>query len=61
MAHKWEPYHPPGWSNAQLFMSEPVRRCANCGKVQHRETQTAWMRVTGYLWRPLAGRCERKT
>lgn len=58
MAHAWEDYVPPGVSPAQQFMSEPWRRCAHCGKVQQRETQHSWMRVTGRIWRPLAGRCK---
>jgi len=33
------------------------RRCANCGAVQERITHHAWMRVTGYQWLPLVGRC----
>lgn len=37
---------------------EPMRRCRNCGKVQKRVSETAWMRVTGYTWHPLAGRCK---
>lgn len=58
VAHKWEDhYHPPGMSNAELFMNAPFRRCVHCGKVQQRYTETAWMRVTGYRWVPLAGQC----
>jgi hypothetical protein len=60
MAHKWEAHRPPNKSNAELFMSEPYRRCSNCGKVQQRYTETLWMRVTGYKWLPLAGRCKPK-
>jgi hypothetical protein len=64
MAHKWEFYQPPHMSNAELFMNEPFRRCAHCGKVQQRHTEHSWMRVVGYKWLPKAGRCtviERKS
>jgi hypothetical protein len=37
---------------------EPMRKCANCGKVQQRETETSWGRVVKYQWLPLAGRCK---
>lgn len=36
------------------------RRCKNCGSEQERISHHAWMRVTGYQWLPLAGRCEQK-
>lgn len=57
MKHEWQHYDNPAKTNAEKFMGEPERRCAHCGTVQQRITQHAWMRVTGYLWRPLAGRC----
>lgn len=38
----------------------PQRRCKNCGAFQQRETNTSWMRVTGYQWLPLVGRCKTK-
>jgi len=59
-AHRWEHHVPAGWSNAQAFMAEPFRKCANCGAVQQRETETAWMRIVARRWRPLAGRCRGK-
>lgn len=39
------------------FLNGPLRRCANCGSEQRRTTEYAWMRVTGYRWLPLVGRC----
>lgn len=41
-----------GWS--------PVRTCKNCGAIQTRVSETLWMRVTGYRWLPLVGRCKPK-
>jgi len=35
----------------------PQRRCSNCGKFQERISHHAWMRVVGYQWVPLVGRC----
>lgn len=57
MKHAWSFYQSPERSKASRMMGEPERRCANCGAVQQRETQTEWGRITGILWRPLAGRC----
>ena len=57
-AHRWEEFTP---ENHQLAMSTfGSRRCLNCSVVQHKEQQTSWMRVTGYRWWPLAGRCKGK-
>jgi hypothetical protein len=36
----------------------PKRQCQTCGAIQTRERQTSWMRVTGYHWYPLVGRCK---
>ena len=58
MAHKWETHKPPGMSNAHLFMSEPFRRCTNCGKVQQLYRDQLWGRVVSRQWLPLAGRCK---
>lgn len=58
MAHIWEPHsfhYPPG----SLFTVNG-RRCKNCEKTQSRESQYLWMRVVGYRWEPLAGRCKKK-
>lgn len=59
MKHNWEPYYDPAKSNAEIFISEPQRKCQNCGVIQTRITEHLWMRVTGYKWRPLAGRCKK--
>jgi hypothetical protein len=40
-----------------MLMGDPHRQCQNCGAVQKRLTEHAWMRVTGYRWLPLVGRC----
>ena len=57
MAHKWEDYDDPEMSPAQRFISEPKRRCACCGFIQERQTDTWYMRIERRYWRPLAGRC----
>ena len=57
MKHKWEEHRPPGMSNAELFMSEPRRKCANCGKVQELYREHSWGRIVRRTWVPLAGRC----
>ena len=36
------------------------RKCALCGKTQSKESVEDWMRVTGYRWVPLVGRCKGK-
>lgn len=59
MAHDWEGYTPPGASPGARLMAGPWRRCRHCGFVQERITETLWMRVTGYKWRPLAGHCRK--
>ena len=35
-----------------------LRQCTHCGKVHERHTEHVWMRVTGYKWLPLIGRCK---
>jgi hypothetical protein len=37
------------------------RRCRNCQVEQTKNAQHLWMRVTGYRWEPLAGRCKGQT
>ena len=52
MKHDWQDV------SAENGILGPLkRRCTNCGTVQEHQTDYAWMRVTGYRWRPLAGRC----
>ena len=45
MRHDWEQVH-------EMYPEPTKRRCRNCGAVQKREAQHAWMRVTGYTWEP---------
>lgn len=59
MKHDWRE-HPYG-NPADDMLKEPRRRCANCGAVQARTVEHLWMRVTGYRWVPLAGRCKGNT
>ena len=55
MKHDWfDPVH----RSVATFLTPPMRECRNCGKVQTRVTNHCWMRVTGYRWEPLAGRCK---
>lgn len=37
---------------------EPRRRCKLCGVIQQKISHTLWMRVMGYKWEPLVGRCK---
>ena len=57
-AHQWAEYIPPEWGTAQKLTHDPKRKCSACGIIQTKHTHTAWMRVTGYQWLPLAGRCK---
>lgn len=57
MKHAWHDYADPGKTPAQRFMAEPERRCSNCGVIQQRFTETAWMRTVRVRWLPLVGRC----
>lgn len=61
MKHQWIEY--PGTGTQEHVCKhgwEPMRQCEHCGAIQQREVQTLWMRVTGYRWMPLAGRCKGK-
>ena len=55
MKHDWEPISSPNkygdWSNFGR------RRCKNCELEQTKQAQYFRMRVTGYRWLPLVGRC----
>ena len=56
VAHDWEDVRhelPP----ASQISSLGYRRCRLCGVEQHKEDIHLWMRVVGYRWRPLVGRC----
>lgn len=56
MRHKW--ITPPAIMT-DLF-HHGRRKCVNCGAEQTKEVQHLWMRVTGYRWEPLVGRCKPK-
>lgn len=58
MRHEWEDVggdhaHPETWMRI-------LRQCKHCLKVQEKETEHLWMRVVGYRWLPLVGRCPGK-
>jgi hypothetical protein len=55
MKHQWNDV-----SEENGILGPPKRRCANCAVEQERITEHAWMRVTGYHWWPLAGRCQER-
>lgn len=57
MKHDWE-YSTHTLAEVMKHGWEPRRICKNCGAVQQRESQSNWMRVTGYRWLPLVGRCK---
>jgi hypothetical protein len=54
MKHDWG--EASGLTMAQRIGSRK-RQCRNCGAVQTREQKTWYMRVVGYQWWPLVGRC----
>jgi len=55
--HDWN-YSPKLKDRFEGLSSYGIRECRNCGARQKREAQYAWMRVTGYSWQPLVGRCK---
>lgn len=56
MKHDFEAFTP---QNPMLAMQVyGARKCKNCGQVQYKYGQQVWMRVTGYRWEPLIGRCK---
>ena len=59
MKHQWEEL-PATVAKVCKLGWETVRVCSVCGRAQRRETQHLWMRVTGYRWEPLVGRCPGK-
>ena len=56
MKHDWN-YSREGQSISEQMRGFGYRKCRVCGKEQTKEAQHAWMRVTGYRWMPLAGKC----
>jgi hypothetical protein len=59
MKHEWEQI---GGRIHKLgdFRFKTVRRCVLCGALQTRESLSEWMRVVGYTWYPLVGKCKGK-
>lgn len=55
MKHDWERQYR---NEPADMLRDRYRRCRNCGAEQSRETHYLWMRVTGYRWAPLVGRCK---
>lgn len=53
MAHKWEFVH----QGQEGLGNYGKRRCVRCGAEQTKHAEHLWMRVTGYRWEPLVGRC----
>ena len=55
MRHDW--IEPPNLTMAER-LGPPKRVCRNCGARQSKEPKTWYMRVVGYQWWPLVGRCK---
>ncbi|MBT9176624.1 MAG: hypothetical protein DDT20_00944 [Firmicutes bacterium] len=55
MKHAWKP-HSFNYPSGSVWRVNG-RRCTRCGACQHREAHYLWMRVVGYQWWPLVGRC----
>jgi hypothetical protein len=53
MAHEWVTL-PPGPTDISTYGK---RQCRKCGVVQRKWAEQDWMRVIGYRWEPLAGKC----
>lgn len=69
MKHDWEVISAPiEWddkfetfricSKKRFRLHDTVKICKICGKMQMRNTEHEWMRVIGYRWIPLVGRCK---
>ena len=59
MKHNWEAIALATPDRPFADMSHHgARKCRNCGAVQQKNAQHSWMRVTGYRWEPLVGRCK---
>ena len=59
MKHEWEEL-PSGDHRYPKLWFRRLRQCKHCRKVQEYEVEHLWMRVVGYYWRPLVGRCPGK-
>lgn len=57
MKHDWEDIMSELPIQTQLAI-HGARRCRNCGAEQEKWAEYLWMRVVGYRWEPLAGRCK---
>lgn len=56
MKHNWD--H-SDYGKKQTDLQIYGRRiCLNCGKEQVKVSDHVWMRVTGYRWQPLVGKCK---
>lgn len=55
--HQWIELPSSGDVRDRARWFRRVRQCAVCGRVQEWETEHLWMRVVGYRWLPLVGRC----
>jgi hypothetical protein len=59
MKHDWEEISLATPENKWADMNHyGARRCRNCDVTQRKMAQHSWMKVTGYRWEPLAGRCK---
>jgi hypothetical protein len=62
MKHDWSYKNPAPFTKwFKYFGCHNLRQCKNCGIIQEQHPETEWMRVIGYKWHPLAGRCKGKT
>jgi hypothetical protein len=51
--HQWREF-----GGCAKYPFRRMRECTECHAVQEYGASYAWMRVTGYSWDPLAGRCK---
>lgn len=54
MRHDFEPVN----QGIEGIWNYGKRRCKNCKKTQTKQSEQEWMKVTGYKWYPLIGRCK---
>ena len=54
MKHNWEDVE----QGLAGMWNHGKRRCRNCGAEQIKQAEISWMKVTGYRWLPLVGRCK---
>ncbi len=55
MAHDWD--HSDYGRRPTDLQVYDRRVCRRCGAEQEKHSKTMWMRVVGYEWSPLVGRC----